>query len=83
MKHSSGLFGKILKHGNLALPKLIERDARVFGPTDLLYLGFVFSERPPGPEKDFGLAVLKIVAKRFGNTEEGKTAKNKLKTQGG
>ena len=80
--HSAGLFGKILKHAALPLPKMVDRDARIFGAPDLLYLGFVFSERQ-GPEREFGLAVLKVVAKRFGGSEEGKTAKNKLKTQGG
>ena len=81
--HASALFSKIQKMAaDFPLLKNVERDAKLFTAPDLLYLGFVFSERQ-GPEREFGIALLKILIKKFPSSEEAKTAKNKLKTQGG
>ncbi len=81
--HASSLFSKIQKMAaDFPLLKNVERDAKLFTAPDLLYLGFVFSERQ-GPDRDFGIALLKILIKKFPSSEEAKTAKTKLKTQGG
>jgi HEAT repeat protein len=81
--HASGLFAKILRNAaDFPLLKQIEREAKLFTAPDLLYIAFVFSERQ-GPERDFGIALLKTLIKKFPSSEEAKTAKTKLKTQGG
>jgi HEAT repeat protein len=79
--HSAALFAKLLRNPDVPLLKNVEREAKIFGAGDLLYLGFVFSERQ-GPERDFGIALLKTLIKKFPSSEEAKTAKAKLKTQG-
>jgi HEAT repeat protein len=61
--------------------KLLEKNAALLTPAGLLYAGFALAERQ-GSDRDAGAAVLKLVAKKFGAKEEGKVAKQKLKTQG-
>jgi HEAT repeat protein len=61
--------------------KLLEKNASLLTPAGLLYAGFALAERQ-GSDRDAGAAVLKLVAKKFGAKEEGKVAKQKLKTQG-
>ena len=59
----------------------LEKEAGLVSAEGLLYLGFAFTERQ-GADRDLGGAILKLVAKKFGAKEEGKIAKQKLKTQG-
>ena len=63
------------------LLKALEKESGLVSPEGLLYLGFAFTERQ-GADRDLGGAILKLVAKKFGSKEEGKIAKQKLKTQG-
>ena len=75
------LFAKLLRRGNFATAKQLEKDARLFTPGDLLHLGFRFIERQ-GDEREFGAKVLRAVARKFASSREAKVAKQKLKTQG-
>jgi HEAT repeat protein len=75
------LFLKLSRKEGFNLLKQLEKDAAVVSPEGLLYLGFAFTERQ-GADRDLGGAILKLVAKKFGSKEEGKIAKQKLKTQG-
>ena len=63
------------------LLKQLEKESGLVSPEGLLYLGFAFTERQ-GADRDLGGAILKLVAKKFGSKDEGKIAKQKLKTQG-
>jgi hypothetical protein len=75
------LFLKLSRKEGFNLLKQLEKDAALVSPEGLLYLGFAFTERQ-GADRDLGGAILKLVAKKFGSKEEGKIAKQKLKTQG-
>ena len=75
------LFSKLSRREGFPLLKRLEKDAGLLTPGGLLYLGFALVERQ-GPERDTGADVLKLVAKKYGSKEEGKIAKQKLKTQG-
>ena len=75
------LFLKLSRKEGFNLLKQLEKDAALLSPEGLLYLGFAFTERQ-GADRDLGGAILKLVAKKFGSKEEGKIAKQKLKTQG-
>jgi hypothetical protein len=75
------LFSKLVRRGEIPVVKNLEKDAGLLEPIDLLYLGFVLIERGGG-ERDLGAAVLKLLARKFANSKEAKTAKAKLKTQG-
>ena len=76
-----GLFLKLSRKEGFNLLKQLEKESAVVSPEGLLYLGFAFTERQ-GADRDLGGAILKLVAKKFGSKEEGKVAKQKLKTQG-
>jgi HEAT repeat protein len=76
-----GLFLKLSRKEGFNLLKQLEKDSGLLSPEGLLYLGFAFTERQ-GADRDLGGAILKLVAKKFGSKEEGKIAKQKLKTQG-
>ena len=76
-----GLFLKLSRKEGFNLLKQLERDSGLVSPEALLYLGFAFTERQ-GADRDLGGSILKLVAKKFGSKEEGKIAKQKLKTQG-
>lgn len=76
-----GLFLKLSRREGFPLLKQLEKASALVSPEGLLYLGFVFTERQ-GTDRDLGGAILKLVAKKFGAKEEGKIAKQKLKTQG-
>jgi hypothetical protein len=75
------LFSKLSRREGFSLVKKLEKDAVLVTPGGLLYLGFALVERQ-GAERDAGAEVLKLVAKKYGSKEEGKVAKQKLKTQG-
>jgi HEAT repeat protein len=76
-----GHFLKLSRNEGFNLLKQLEKEAGLVSPEGLLYLGFAFTERQ-GADRDLGGAILKLVAKKFGAKEEGKVAKQKLKTQG-
>src|SRR6185436_9951749 len=76
-----GLFLKLSRKEGFNLLKQLEKESGLVSPEGLLYLGFAFTERQ-GADRDLGGAILKLVAKKFGAKEEGKIAKQKLKTQG-
>lgn len=76
-----GLFLKLSRKEGFNLLKQLEKDSGLVSPEGLLYLGFAFTERQ-GADRDLGGGILKLVAKKFGAKEEGKIAKQKLKTQG-
>jgi HEAT repeat protein len=62
------------------LEKELEK-AKFLDDEDLFYVGFHFAEQIGRP-RQFGIDVLKMVAKRYPKTEAGKSAKNKLKNVG-
>ena len=74
------LFSKLAR-GGFALVKTFKKESKMLAPDDLLYLGFALTERQ-GSERDSGAEILKFVAKKFGAKPAGKSAKQKLKTQG-
>lgn len=76
-----GLFLKLSRKEGFNLLKQLEKESGLVSPEGLLYLGFAFTERQ-GADRDLGGAILKLVARKFGSKEEGKVAKQKLKTQG-
>ncbi|HLY74833.1 MAG TPA: hypothetical protein VKU80_12005, partial [Planctomycetota bacterium] len=76
-----GHFLKLSRKEGYDLLKHLDKEAGLVSPEGLLYLGFAFTERQ-GSDRDLGGGILKLVAKRFGSKEEGKVAKQKLKTQG-
>ena len=61
--------------------KQVQKDVTKFGAEDLLYLGFALVERQ-GVDRDAGAAILKLVVKKFKAKEQGRVARQKLKTQG-
>jgi HEAT repeat protein len=75
------LFQKLSRKENYSLLKALEKEAGLVTAEGLLYLGFALVERQ-GAERDLGGAVLKLVARKFAAKEEGKIAKQKIKTQG-
>lgn len=74
------LFAKLIR-GGFPVGKQLQKEAKFLSSSDLLYLGFALVERQ-GTERDAGADVLKFVARKFGSKEDGKVAKQKLKTQG-
>ena len=66
---------------DFSLIKQLEKDLKFIQPRALLTLGFHFVEHP-GVVRSFGADLLKLVSKKFAKKDEGRIAKNKLKTQG-
>lgn len=62
------------------LEKELEK-AKFLDDADLFYIGFHFAEQIGRP-RQFGIDVLKMVAKRHPKSEAGKSARNKLKSVG-
>jgi len=81
MGNAIGHFLKLARREGYDLLKQLDKESSLVSPEGLLYLGFAFTERQ-GADRDLGGAILKLVAKKFGSKEEGKIAKQKLKTQG-
>jgi len=81
MGNAIGHFLKLSRKEGYDFLKQLDKEASLVSPEGLLYLGFAFTERQ-GADRDLGGAILKLVAKKFGSKEEGKIAKQKLKTQG-
>lgn len=79
--HAVQLVLKLSRRDGFPLVKQLEKEAALFSPDGLLYLGFALVERQ-GAERETGGAILKLVAKKFGSKEAGRVAKQKLKTQG-
>lgn len=79
--HAIQLVQKLARKEGFPLLKQLEKEAALFTPEGLLYLGFALAERQ-GEGRELGAEVLKLVAKKFGGKEPGKIAKQKLKTQG-
>jgi HEAT repeat protein len=75
------LFAKLAGREGFPLAKELEKQARWATPEGLLYLGFALVERQ-GAEREAGAAILKLVARRWASRQEGRTARQKLKTQG-
>ncbi len=78
---ASRLFGRLLGEKDFPLVKQLEKDLKFIQPRALLTLGFHFVEHP-GVVRKFGADLLKLVSKKYSGKEEGRIAKNKLKTQG-
>jgi HEAT repeat protein len=81
MGNALGQFLKLSRKEGYDLLKQLDKESSLVSPEGLLYLGFAFTERQ-GADRDLGGAILKLVAKKFAAKEEGKVAKQKLKTQG-
>jgi hypothetical protein len=81
MGNAIGHFLKLSRREGYDFLKQLDKEASLVSPEGLLYLGFAFTERQ-GADRDLGGAILKLVAKKFSSKEEGKIAKQKLKTQG-
>lgn len=79
--HAIQLVQKLGRKEGFPLLKQLEKEAAMFTPEGLLYLGFALVERQ-GDGRELGGDILKLVAKKFGSKEAGKVAKQKLKTQG-
>lgn len=79
--HAIQLVQKLGRKEGFPLLKQLEKEAGLFSPEGLLYLGFALVERQ-GEGRELGGDILKLVAKKFGSKEPGKVAKQKLKTQG-
>jgi len=79
--HAIQLVQKLARKDGYPLLKQLEKEAAMFTPEGLLYLGFALIERQ-GDGRELGGDILKLVAKKFGGKEAGKVAKQKLKTQG-
>jgi HEAT repeat protein len=79
--HAIQLVQKLARKEGYPLLKHLEKEAAMFTPEGLLYLGFALIERQ-GDGRELGGDILKLVAKKFGGKEAGKVAKQKLKTQG-
>jgi HEAT repeat protein len=79
--HAIQLVQKLGRKDGYPLLKELEKEASLFTPEGLLYLGFALVERP-GEGRELGGDILKLVAKKFGAKAPGKIAKQKLKTQG-
>jgi HEAT repeat protein len=75
------LFARLAGREGFSLARELEKQARWATPEALLYLGFALVERQ-GAEREAGAAILKLVARRWASREEGRTARQKLKTQG-
>ncbi|HXG62829.1 MAG TPA: HEAT repeat domain-containing protein [Planctomycetota bacterium] len=75
------LFARLAAREGFSLARELEKQARWATPEELLYLGFALVERQ-GAEREAGAAILKLVARRWASREEGRTARQKLKTQG-
>ncbi len=78
---ASVLFSRLLGEKDFSLIKQLEKDLKFIQPRALLTLGFHFVEHP-GVVRSFGADLLKLVSKKFAKKDEGRIAKNKLKTQG-
>lgn len=63
------------------LGKQLEKLSKILDASDYFYMGFHFTEGV-GEERALGTALLRFVAKRYPRSEEGKSAKQKLKTEG-
>ncbi len=74
-------FGRLARLEGFSLVKSLQKDAALVSPAGLLYLGFALIERP-GEDRETGAAVLRFVARKYGSKEEGKIARQKLKTHG-
>jgi HEAT repeat protein len=72
---------RLARREDFGLLDQLTKEAALVSPEGLLYAGFALVERQGG-EREVGAAILKLVAKKFGSREEGKVAKQKLKTQG-
>lgn len=79
--HAIQLVQKLARKEGFPLLKQLEKEAGMFTPEGLLYLGFALVERQ-GEGRELGADILKLVARKFGGKEAGKVAKQKLKTQG-
>lgn len=75
------LFARLASREDVPLARELEKHLPWATPEGLLYLGFALVERE-GAERDAGAAILKLVARRWASREEGRVARQKLKTQG-
>jgi len=73
-------FGRLLQNPSFDLLRHVHQ-AKWLDGNDLFYLGFHFVEQNHRA-RDFGKAVLELVAKRLPKSEPGKNAKKKLKSAG-
>jgi HEAT repeat protein len=79
--HAVSIFSRLSRREGFPFAKALEKDAGLVTPAGLLYLGFALVERP-GEEREAGVQVLRLVARKYGSKEAGKVARQKLKTQG-
>ncbi len=71
----------LLRNPDFPLIQRLKTDKPQVSPAALLYLGYRFTERA-GAEREFGGAVLKLLADQHAQSAEGKTARQKLRTEG-
>ncbi len=79
--HAVSIFSGLSRREGFPFAKALEKNAALLTAAGLLYLGFALVERQ-GEEREAGAQVLRLVAKKYGSKEEGKVARQKLKTQG-
>ncbi len=71
----------LLRNPDFPLLKRLKAEKPAVRPDALLYLGYRFTERM-GAEREFGGELLKLLAAKHAKSTEGKTAKQKLRTEG-
>jgi hypothetical protein len=74
-------FTSLLHRREIDLPDAIKK-TKWLDPEDLFYLGFHFTEAPPGPEKEFGGQLLRLMIERSPRSKRAREAQNKLRRQG-
>lgn len=79
--HALQIMTRLIKREGFNLVKALKAEAKLLKPEDYLYIGFHFVEST-GPDREFGAEILRFTAARFGRTDEGKTAKRKLHSEG-
>lgn len=79
--HAVSLFCRLVNRKEFPVVARLQKETSILTPVDYLYLGFCLAERS-GAEREAGGAILKFTAKKYASKPEGKTAKQKLSTQG-
>jgi len=75
------LFKQLVRDPAFPLLDRLKKERTHLQTEDLYYLGFHLTEGTPG-EKEVGGELLKVVAARAGTTKLGKSARNKLRSEG-
>jgi hypothetical protein len=78
---SLSLFAEMVEAGGLDVAEMLIREKPLLDRSDIYYLGFHFVEQM-GKLRQFGADLLKHLAKTSPKSQEGRDARNKLKTSG-